>query len=75
MVTIFIFNINFVIRFYRATQLCKRRLGSRNSVRLPHACFVTNPKHIDERNVPPKIKNVKKRKNVTKIKKTFTNVE
>jgi len=30
---------------------------------------------IDEKNVLPKIKNVKKRKNVTKIKKTFVNVE
>jgi len=39
--------------FYRATQLCYRGLGSRNSVRLSvrqsvclqHACFVTNPKN------------------------------
>jgi len=39
------------VRFYRAAQLCYRGLGSRNcvrpsvrlSVRLSHACFVTNP--------------------------------
>jgi len=40
--------------FYRAMQLCERDLGSRNSVRLSvrpsvrlsHACFVTNPKNL-----------------------------
>jgi len=40
--------------FYRATQLCLRGLGSRNSVRpsvcpsvcLSHACYVTNPKNL-----------------------------
>jgi len=44
--------------FYRSTQLCLRGLGSRNSVsssvcptvrpsvRLTHACFVTNPKNL-----------------------------
>jgi len=36
--------------FYRVTQLCWRGLGSRNSVhpsvRLSHACFVTNPKNL-----------------------------
>jgi len=36
--------------FYRATQLCYRGLGSRNSVRLSvrlsHTCFVTNPENI-----------------------------
>jgi len=32
--------------FYRATQLCYRSLGSRNSVRLSHACVVTNPKNL-----------------------------
>jgi len=32
-------------------------------------------KTIDVKNVQIKIKNVKKRKNVTKIKKTFVNVE
>jgi len=40
--------------FYRATQLCQRGLGSRNSVRLSirpsvrlsHGCFVTNPKNL-----------------------------
>jgi len=43
-------------RFYRAT-LCQRGLGSRNSVclsvclsvRLSHACFVTNPKNLPAR--------------------------
>ena len=36
--------------YYRATQLCQRSIGSRNSVRLSarlsHACFVTNPKKL-----------------------------
>ena len=40
--------------FYRASQLCQRGFGSSNSVRLsvslsvrlPHACFVTNPKNL-----------------------------
>ena len=47
------FRINFP-HFYRATQLCLRGLGSCNSVRLSvclsvrlsHACFVTNPKNL-----------------------------
>ena len=40
----------FSLLFYRATQRCQRGLGSRNSVRpsvrLSHACFVTNPKNL-----------------------------
>ena len=32
--------------FYRATQLCYRGFGSRNSVRLPHACFLTKPNNL-----------------------------
>jgi len=47
-------NVAVSVCFYRATQLCKRGLGSRNSVRpsvcpsvrLPHARFVANPKNL-----------------------------
>ena len=38
------------VYYYRATQLCYLGFGSRNSVRLSvrlsHACFVTNPKNL-----------------------------
>jgi len=39
------------------------------------AGWKTRSEIIDVKNVQKRIKNVKKRKNVTKIKKTFVNVE